>query len=61
MTAAHTHDTVPTRHVEANGIRFADRRFDVPGAVPLVFNQHFTGAMDYWTRRQPTAWPRAAK
>lgn len=45
---AHTHDTVPTQYVEANGIRFAYRRFGKQGGVPLVFNQHFIGTMDYW-------------
>jgi len=44
----HTHQTAPTQYIEANGIRFAYRRFGKPGAVPLVFNQHFTGTMDYW-------------
>ncbi len=37
----HTHETAPTRSVEANGIRFAYRRFGKAGGVPLVFNQHF--------------------
>ena len=67
----HSHQTAPTQFVEANGIRFAYRRFgkdpdcdrffgdgadpqysaevnDSIGAVPLVFNQHYTGTMDYW-------------
>ncbi len=44
----HTHQTAPTRFVEANGIRFAYRRFGKPGGVPLVFNMHFTGTMDHW-------------
>src|SRR3981189_2944785 len=44
----HTHQTAPTRFVEANGIRFAYRRFGKPGGVPLVFNQHFTGTIDHW-------------
>ncbi len=44
----HTHQTSPTQFVEANGIRFAYRRFGKPGTIPLVFNQHFTGTMDYW-------------
>jgi pimeloyl-ACP methyl ester carboxylesterase len=44
----HTHQTAPTQFVEANGIRFAYRRFGKSGSVPLVFNQHFTGTMDYW-------------
>ncbi len=43
-----THDIAPTRYVEANGIRFAYRRFGKAGGVPLVFNQHFTGTMDDW-------------
>src|SRR5882757_1112419 len=43
-----THRTAPTQFVEANGIRFAYRRFGKPDGVPLVFNQHFTGTMDHW-------------
>ena len=51
LTAAavtHTHQTAPTQYVEANGIRFAYRRFGKVGGVPLVFNIHFTGTMDHW-------------
>ena len=44
----HNHQTAPTQFVEANGIRFAYRRFGNPAGVPLVFNQHFTGTMDHW-------------
>jgi pimeloyl-ACP methyl ester carboxylesterase len=44
----HTHQTAPTQFVEANGIRFAYRRFGKSGGAPLVFNQHFTGTMDHW-------------
>lgn len=44
----HSHQTAPTQFVEANGIRFAYRRFGKPGGVPLVFNMHFTGTMDHW-------------
>ena len=44
----HTHQTAPTQFVEANGIRFAYRRFGKSGGVPLVLNQHFTGTMDHW-------------
>jgi pimeloyl-ACP methyl ester carboxylesterase len=44
----HTHQTAPTQFVEAGGIRFAYRRFGKPGGVPLVFNIHFMGTMDYW-------------
>src|ERR1700694_997522 len=41
----HTHQT---QFVEANGIRFAYRRFGKANGVPLVFNQHYLGTMDYW-------------
>ena len=34
----HTHQTAPTQFVEANGIRFAYRRFGKAGGVPIVFN-----------------------
>jgi pimeloyl-ACP methyl ester carboxylesterase len=44
----HTHQTAPTQFVEANGIRFAYRRFGNPQGVPVVLNQHFRGSLDYW-------------
>jgi pimeloyl-ACP methyl ester carboxylesterase len=44
----HNHQSAPTQFIEANGIRFAYRRFGKAGGVPLVFNQHFRGTMDYW-------------
>src|SRR6516165_12641392 len=44
----YTHYTAPTQFVEANGIRFAYRRFGMAGGVPLVFNMHFTGTIDHW-------------
>ena len=44
----YTHQTAPTQFVEANGIRFAYRRFGKAGGVPLVFNMHFIGTMDHW-------------
>jgi len=34
--------------VEANGIRFAYRRWGKRNCLPLVFNQHFTGNLDNW-------------
>src|ERR1700733_3335685 len=43
----HTHQTAPTQFVEANGIRFAYRRFGKAGGVPIVFNMHYLGTMDY--------------
>src|SRR5258706_728242 len=44
----YTHQTAPTQFVEANSIRFAYRRFGKPDGVPLVFNMHYIGSMDYW-------------
>ncbi|TCV94674.1 pimeloyl-ACP methyl ester carboxylesterase [Luteibacter rhizovicinus] len=46
--SSHTHQTAPTRYVDANGIRFAYRRFGKAGGVPLVLNMHFIGTMDHW-------------
>ena len=45
---SHTHQTAPTQFVDANGIRFAYRRFGKTGGIPLVLNIHFTGTMDHW-------------
>jgi pimeloyl-ACP methyl ester carboxylesterase len=49
----HTHKTAPTQFIEANGIRFAyrrfaNRRFDAKIDIPLLFFMHFTGTMDHW-------------
>jgi pimeloyl-ACP methyl ester carboxylesterase len=44
----YTHQTAQTQFVEANGIRFAYRRFGKTSRVPIVFNQHFRDTMDYW-------------
>jgi pimeloyl-ACP methyl ester carboxylesterase len=46
--SAQTHETAPTRFVEANGIRFAYRRFGGGEGLPMLFCQHFTGTMDNW-------------
>jgi pimeloyl-ACP methyl ester carboxylesterase len=40
--------TVPTRFVEADGIRFAYRRWGKPGGLPLVFLNYFGGNLDDW-------------
>src|ERR1700719_602587 len=48
IATRHSHQTAPTRFVDAAGVRFAYRRFGKAGGVPLVFNQHFTGTMDHW-------------
>jgi len=44
----HTAITAPNQFVEANGIRFAYRRFGKKSGIPLVFNQHFAGNLDNW-------------
>jgi pimeloyl-ACP methyl ester carboxylesterase len=43
-----THETAPTEYVEANGVRFAYRRFGAAVGLPIVFNQHFQGTLDHW-------------
>jgi pimeloyl-ACP methyl ester carboxylesterase len=46
--STHTALTVPTRFIEADGIRFAYRRWGKKGGVPLVFLNYFTGNLDDW-------------
>ena len=41
-----TQDKAVTHYAEGGGIRFAYRRFGVPGRPPLVFFQHFMGTLD---------------
>jgi pimeloyl-ACP methyl ester carboxylesterase len=48
MSSAVTHQTAPTRFVDAGGVRFAFRRFGVVGRPPLVMLQHFRGNLDNW-------------
>jgi hypothetical protein len=43
-----THTTAPTRYVEADGLRYAYRRFGSQSGTPLVFLQHFRGGLDNW-------------
>src|SRR6202023_2603034 len=43
-----THVTAPTRFVEADGIRYAYRRFGSESGPSLVFLQHFRGGLDNW-------------
>ena len=42
------HDTAPTRFIDANGIRFAYRRFGQARGTPIVLNTHYRGTMDHW-------------
>src|SRR6202171_377776 len=46
--STYTATTVPTQFVEANGVRFAYRRWGKRSGLPLLFNQHFTGNLDNW-------------
>ena len=46
QTLTHSHDSAPTQFVEADGVRWAYRRFGTPGKAPIVFIQHFRGSMD---------------
>jgi pimeloyl-ACP methyl ester carboxylesterase len=46
--ANQTHETAPTQFVEADGLRFAYRRFGKAGGAPLVFMQYFDANMDGW-------------
>jgi len=40
--------TAPTQFLEANGERYAYRRFGGGAGPPLLFLQHFTGTLDNW-------------
>ena len=42
------HLTAPIRYVEADGIRYAYRRFGASTGTPLLFLQHLRGGMDHW-------------
>jgi pimeloyl-ACP methyl ester carboxylesterase len=43
-----SHETSPTQYIDANGIRYAYRRFGKAGSIPLVFLQYFAANMDNW-------------
>ena len=41
--------TAPTQYVDAaNGIRYAHRRFGMPGGIPLIMLPRFRGDLDTW-------------
>jgi len=46
-----SHNTAPTRFVDADGISYAYRRFGTMTGTPLVFLQHFRGGLDNWDPR----------
>jgi hypothetical protein len=43
----HSHQSAPTQFVEANGIRFAYRRFGKAGGVPIVINPDSNHSSQY--------------
>jgi pimeloyl-ACP methyl ester carboxylesterase len=45
---AYTHHTAPNQFIEADGARFAYRRFGMSEGTPLVFIPHILGNMDSW-------------
>ena len=44
----YTHETAPTQFIEAEGIRYAYRRFGRTNTVPLLFLGYFNSNMDAW-------------
>jgi pimeloyl-ACP methyl ester carboxylesterase len=46
--SSYTQQTAPTQFVEANGIRYAYRRFGKPGTIPLLFLGYYNSNMDGW-------------
>jgi pimeloyl-ACP methyl ester carboxylesterase len=48
VTKTGSNTTAPTQFLEANGLRYAYRRFGNGAGRPLLFLQHFTGTLDNW-------------
>ncbi|GAA5023103.1 alpha/beta fold hydrolase [Streptomyces siamensis] len=44
----HAHATAPTQYIEAEGVRYAYRRFGAETGVPLLMLPHFRAGMDHW-------------
>jgi pimeloyl-ACP methyl ester carboxylesterase len=44
----HAHATAPTQYIEAEGVRYAYRRFGAGTGVPLLMLPHFRAGMDHW-------------
>jgi pimeloyl-ACP methyl ester carboxylesterase len=43
-----TYESAQNAYLTLSSIRFAYRLFGTPSSIPLVFNMHFRGTMDYW-------------
>ena len=46
--STYTHETVPTNFIEADGIRYAYRRFGKVGKTPLLLLGYFNSNLDAW-------------
>ena len=46
-----SHNTSPTRFIDADGVTYAYRRFGAATGTPVVFLQHFRGGLDNWDPR----------
>ncbi|MGW6403634.1 alpha/beta fold hydrolase [Streptomyces sp. NPDC055134] len=44
----HAHATAPTQYIDAEGVRYAYRRFGAETGVPLLMLPHFRAGMDHW-------------
>jgi pimeloyl-ACP methyl ester carboxylesterase len=44
----YSHETAPTQFIEADGVRYAYRRFGMGDRAPIVLLQHFRGGLDNW-------------
>jgi pimeloyl-ACP methyl ester carboxylesterase len=44
----HTHETVQTKYIEVDGVRYAYRRFGKAGKTPILFLEFFNSNMDAW-------------
>ncbi|MRW83069.1 alpha/beta fold hydrolase [Pseudoduganella sp. FT26W] len=44
----YTHNSAPTQFIEADGVRYAYRRFGATSGTPVLFLSHFRAGMDNW-------------
>src|SRR5262252_3812717 len=44
----YSHETAPTQFIEADGVRYAYRRFGMGDGTPIILLQHFRGGLDNW-------------
>ena len=44
----YTHETVPTKFIEIDGVRYAYRRFGKVGRTPILFLGYFNSNLDAW-------------